>query len=76
MADEADISAEFEEGARRASLEAMLKRNQTVGTSLSECLECGEPIPEARRLAVAGCKYCIDCARKAEQVTGRMFPNA
>lgn len=29
--------------------------------SLSHCKDCGEPIPEARRLAVSGCLRCIDC---------------
>lgn len=31
------------------------------GPSRQFCLDCGEPIPEARRKAVAGCLYCIDC---------------
>lgn len=29
--------------------------------SLKNCTDCGEPIPEARRLAVSGCLRCIDC---------------
>jgi len=37
------------------------RRNLGAGESLKYCLECGEPIPEKRRLAVKGCKYCIDC---------------
>ena len=28
--------------------------------------ECGEPIPEARRLAVPGCRLCIDCQTERE----------
>ncbi len=41
-----------------------------VGESLTECAECGEPIPEARRLALPGVKLCIDCqsARDARPV--------
>jgi phage/conjugal plasmid C-4 type zinc finger TraR family protein len=35
--------------------------------SLEECKECGEPIPEARRRAVAGVELCIDCASFHEQ---------
>lgn len=31
------------------------------GESLTECAECGEPIPKARREAIPGVKLCIDC---------------
>lgn len=30
-------------------------------TSLRECAECGNPIPEARRKAVAGVRVCVEC---------------
>ena len=36
------------------------------GESATECEECGEPIPEARRKAIA-CKYCLPCQTKLEQ---------
>jgi len=32
------------------------------GESKTHCEECEEPIPEARRQAVKGCKHCVDCA--------------
>ncbi|HGT4384672.1 TPA: TraR/DksA C4-type zinc finger protein [Neisseria meningitidis] len=35
--------------------------------SAQECEECGEIIPEARRLAVPGCRLCIECRREEEQ---------
>lgn len=35
--------------------------------SAYECEECGEPIPEARRQAVLGCRLCIDCQRAYEK---------
>jgi len=31
------------------------------GESAFACHDCGEPIPQARREAQKGCKYCIDC---------------
>ena len=31
------------------------------GESLSECEECGEDIPEARRLALPGARTCVAC---------------
>ncbi len=35
------------------------------GESATDCEECGEPIPEARRKAIA-CKYCLPCQIKLE----------
>lgn len=37
------------------------------GESNTHCENCGEPIPEARRLAVPGCRYCIKCQTEMEQ---------
>ncbi|GGY98827.1 hypothetical protein GCM10007169_14780 [Shewanella fodinae] len=31
------------------------------GESLTECEECGETIPEARRLAIPGVRLCVNC---------------
>lgn len=31
------------------------------GESLEECVECGDPIPEARRKAMPGVRLCIVC---------------
>lgn len=38
-----------------------------TGPSLEECEECGESIPEARRLAVKGCTMCITCQEISEK---------
>ena len=35
--------------------------SQPVCESLEDCLSCGGPIPELRRLAVTGCQRCIEC---------------
>tara|TARA_R110002033_G_scaffold64766_4_gene115678 strand:+ start:7016 stop:7189 length:174 start_codon:yes stop_codon:yes gene_type:complete len=37
-------------------------RVRYVGVSATECVECGEEIPEARRVALPGIKTCVDCA--------------
>lgn len=34
---------------------------QVAGPALSHCEDCGEPIPAARRAAVAGCRRCVEC---------------
>jgi phage/conjugal plasmid C-4 type zinc finger TraR family protein len=36
-------------------------RPRPGGESLAECAECGDPIPEARRIALPGVKLCVDC---------------
>lgn len=58
-----------------ASIQDELKRMQArrapEGESLTNCAECDEPIPEARRAAIPGVKLCIDCQneRDARPVT-------
>ncbi len=42
-------------------LERMRAKARPSGESLTECAECGEAIPEARRKALPGVKLCIDC---------------
>ncbi|MBY7857057.1 TraR/DksA C4-type zinc finger protein [Vibrio fluvialis] len=34
--------------------------------SQTECLECGDEIPQARREAVKGCVYCTSCQAEKE----------
>lgn len=38
------------------------------GKSLTHCEECGEKIPEARRLAIKGVRLCIACQEEQESV--------
>ena len=35
--------------------------------SLTHCEECGEPIPEARRVAVSGCRLCVKCQEECDR---------
>jgi phage/conjugal plasmid C-4 type zinc finger TraR family protein len=37
-----------------------------TGESAINCEECGEPIPESRRKAIA-CKYCLSCQTEMEK---------
>ena len=47
-------------------------RSVPQGESLTNCAECEEPIPEARRIALPGVKLCIDCVRERDgQVRAR-----
>jgi phage/conjugal plasmid C-4 type zinc finger TraR family protein len=36
------------------------------GESLSHCEECGNAIPEARRQAVTGVRFCISCQSQVD----------
>ncbi len=48
-----------------AHREKMLK--QQSYTSLHECIECGDEIPEERRQAIKGCTMCVFCKEKSER---------
>lgn len=43
-------------------------RNRPSHNSLAECEDCGEPIPEARQLAVPGCTRCVGCQADHELI--------
>lgn len=45
------------------AIERMRLRNaqRAHGDSAALCDECDEPIPEARRQAIAGVRLCVDC---------------
>jgi phage/conjugal plasmid C-4 type zinc finger TraR family protein len=57
MADIADVADEIIEEALNRSI-AQIPRY--TGISATEC-ECGEAIPEGRRLAIPGVKLCAAC---------------
>ncbi len=44
-------------------IDNILAKRQTVfvGKSATNCLECGESIPEKRRQLLKGYKLCVDC---------------
>lgn len=61
---EIDNANEMQEVMLAASL-----ANRVVYAGVSEefCDSCGAEIPEARRLAVPGCKLCVHCQSVAER---------
>jgi RNA polymerase-binding transcription factor DksA len=40
---------------------------QALEPSLEECEECGDEIPEARRLAILGVRLCVFCKERQER---------
>lgn len=64
MADIIDTAAEIEELQRNNALSHhRLNRN---AISAEHCIECGDPIDERRRAAVAGCQTCASCQEEIE----------
>lgn len=60
MADEADLGNESAEMHLRLALGRCLDDIDDYGGS-DLCIQCGAEIPEARRIAVPGCKRCLAC---------------
>jgi phage/conjugal plasmid C-4 type zinc finger TraR family protein len=48
-------------------LARMQVRKTPLGQSFTNCAECEEPIPEARRVALPGVKLCIDCMQERDK---------
>ncbi|NDY41256.1 TraR/DksA family transcriptional regulator [Dissulfurirhabdus thermomarina] len=68
MADPADLAQREVEAHLAASM--ALHRAATAGggaVSALECVDCGRPIPEARRRAVPGCQRCRECQEECER---------
>lgn len=47
-------------------LARMRARKGPQGESLTQCADCEEPIPDARRAAIPGVKLCIECASERD----------
>jgi phage/conjugal plasmid C-4 type zinc finger TraR family protein len=46
---------------------ARARANLPKGESEPFCVECGEEIPDARRRALPGVRFCIDCQTERDQ---------
>jgi len=55
------IDASVDEAVSRA------RQQLPQGESLSDCEECGDPIPEARQRAVKGVHLCIKCQQEVDR---------
>ncbi|WP_278877882.1 DksA/TraR family C4-type zinc finger protein, partial [Paracoccus yeei] len=52
------IEVSTQEAIERMRLRAV---GRGLRESATECDECGEPIPEARRQAIPGVRLCVEC---------------
>ncbi|MBF0277019.1 MAG: DksA/TraR family C4-type zinc finger protein [SAR324 cluster bacterium] len=53
-----------------ATIESAVQQARTQmpqGESLTHCEECEEAIPEARRKAVVGVRFCVQCQSELEK---------
>ncbi len=57
--DQIDASVEDAVAAARSQL--------SIGASLTHCEECGTAIPEARRKAVPGVRFCVGCQTEVDK---------
>lgn len=64
--DEGDLGNMIADRFQKQALARQLNR-PAPGVSLTECEDCEEPIPEARRIAVPGCGRCVACETEFER---------
>ncbi len=63
--DKADIANDYIEWRTEQALKA--RQHQACAlASRSICKQCGEPIPAARRVALPGVQFCVQCQTAME----------
>lgn len=69
MSDDVDRAQELETALRADALAAHARKSFAAGESAKWCTGpgCGERIPDARRLAVPGVQFCVECQEWNEQ---------
>ncbi len=66
MADVVDRANDLERKYREMMFKDHVSRAGKM-VSLTRCELCGEPISQARREAIPGCRLCIDCAEDRDR---------
>ena len=67
MTDVYDRAQALEQRQRDEALAAQAAASRPLGSSLENCDDCGQPIPEKRRQAAVGCTRCIQCQTAYEK---------
>lgn len=60
----ADICDDADDVIEETRKQVIAQIPRYTGISATECVECGEEIPEGRRVAVKGVKLCTPCAER------------
>ncbi|KUY80432.1 MULTISPECIES: TraR/DksA C4-type zinc finger protein [unclassified Burkholderia] len=73
--DDFDHASNIEEQYRALAIAAATQPARSTAESESVCQNdaCGEPIPDERRHAVLGCRFCIECQQRRERVIKRRY---
>jgi phage/conjugal plasmid C-4 type zinc finger TraR family protein len=66
MADVIDIANDHAEYLLQLALDHR-QRGPAAAVSAFECEDCGDPIPQLRRVAVQGCDTCVICQASRER---------
>lgn len=69
--DEVDDSQKAERLYHQEALDKRKPVGRPGWESLTHCIECGEDIPEKRRLAIEGCQRCLNCQEDNDKENGR-----
>lgn len=67
MTDVYDQAQETEQRQREEALAAQAAASRVLGPSLTHCDDCGQAIPQDRRLAAPGCTRCVTCQSRQEK---------
>ncbi|TBM18747.1 TraR/DksA family transcriptional regulator [Hafnia alvei] len=73
MADQMDMAQERQQEILERQIKSATARK--VGASAFNCEVCDEPIPEQRRLAVAGVSYCVTC-QEINELKSKLYKGA
>lgn len=73
--DDFDHASDIEEQYRALAIAAATRPARSAAVSAVFCQNeaCGEPIPDERRRAVPGCRFCIECQERREQAINRRY---
>ncbi|MBR8301700.1 TraR/DksA C4-type zinc finger protein [Burkholderia dolosa] len=73
--DDFDHASDIEEQYRALAIAAATRPGRSTAESEAFCQNeaCGESIPEERRRAVPGCRFCIECQERRERVINRRY---
>lgn len=67
MADIADRAQVINEQFQ-SDIIARARQPKQTQPSRTHCAECEEPIPKERREAMPGCKFCLECQEKEDNI--------
>lgn len=70
MADTVDMAQAHEQRLRAQAVERAVAAARIGGPGADRCHECGEPIPEERRMAVPHAMNCTACQALLERAMG------